>query len=72
MAFGLDPATLRGSNLKPSFLDDNAHMGIQDKKLAALQSKADISKGEYERCLARLNLTIDLFDSSYRPILDAV
>ena len=47
-------------------------MGIQDKKMQGLQAKADIAKNEYERCLGKLNLTIDMFDTSYRPILNRV
>ncbi len=68
-AFGLDPMTLRNKSIQG---EDQAHMGIQDKKLNQLQNKADISKNEYERCLQKLNLTIDLFDTSYRPILNRI
>jgi hypothetical protein len=71
VAFGMDPATVRGPN-KPAFLEEMQHDGIQDKKMIALQNKADISKNEYERCLDKVNLTIDMFDTSYRPILNRV
>lgn len=69
VALGLDPSTVRGPN-RPAELD--AHQGIQDKKLQALQNKADISRHEYERSLARLNLTIDALDTSFRPILNQI
>lgn len=40
--------------------------------MIALQNKADIARIEYEQGIEKLNLTIDLFDSSYRPILNRV
>ena len=36
------------------------------------QEKADIAKNEYERCLDKLNLTIDMFETSYKPILNKI
>lgn len=71
MAYGLDPGSVRGPN-KPSAIDDQAHNGIQDKKLQQLQAKADMARIEYESGLEKLNLTIDMFDTSYRPILNRV
>lgn len=34
--------------------------------------KAGIAKNEYEKGLEKLNLTIDLFDTSYKPILNKI
>lgn len=34
--------------------------------------KADIARNEYERCLEKLNLTIDMFETSYKPILNKI
>ena len=31
-----------------------------------------MARNEYERCLNRLNLTIDMFDVSYKPILNRI
>lgn len=36
------------------------------------QNKADITKAEYEKCLNKLNNTIDNFETEYRPILNRV
>jgi hypothetical protein len=40
------------------------------KKILALQNKADIARHEYKQEIEKLNLIIDLFDTSYRPILN--
>ena len=72
VAFGLDPASVRGPNKPPQFEELINGEGIQDKKMIALQTKADIARHEYEQGIEKLNLTIDLFDTSYRPILNRV
>jgi hypothetical protein len=72
VAFGMDPASVRGPNKPPQFEEMINGEGIQDKKMSALQSKADIARHEYEQGIDKLNLTIDLFDTSYRPILNRV
>jgi len=41
--------------------DDLASTGIQDKKLQEQKMKTDIAQNEYQRCLDKLNLTIDVF-----------
>eukprot|EP00347_Sterkiella_histriomuscorum_P016146 403354306 len=52
--------------------NDDAYIGIQDKKLQSHQIKVDIARNEYERCLNKLNLTIDMFDIQYKPILNRI
>ena len=34
--------------------------------------KSDMAKNEYEGCLKKLNLTIDMFETSYKPILNKI
>ena len=72
VAFGMDPAAVRGPNKPAKFEEMINGEGIQDKKMSALQGKADIARHEYEQGIEKLNLTIDLFDTSYRPILNRV
>lgn len=52
--------------------EEPAVTGIQDKKLQSQQNKVDIAKNEYLRGLERLNLTVDLFSTSYRPVLNRI
>lgn len=43
-----------------------------DKKFIYQQSKADQARQDYERSLAKVNQTIDQFDSHYKPVLNRI
>ncbi|CDW77618.1 rab-like gtpase activating [Stylonychia lemnae] len=73
-AFGNANATPDKTNRKISYQGHNeeAHIGIQDKKLQLQSNKVDMARNEYERQLSKVNLTIDMFETSYKPILNRI
>ncbi len=52
--------------------DETSFLGLQEKKLQMTQAKSDVTKAEYEKTLAKLNGTVDLFETHYKPVMSKI
>ena len=55
---------------KPS--DESTFLGLQEKKLQMVQSKAEVTKAEYEKALSKFNATVDMFETHYKPVMTRI